>query len=70
MTRPFLVLITFLSATVLSGCGVTEASVTEDRYEASAPIAVATETAILGEVYAHYAATATLEALSEAPAVA
>ncbi len=69
MTKLYLAIILLLT-TVLSGCGVTEASVTEDRYEASAPIAVATETAILGEVFAHYAATATLEALSEAPAVA
>lgn len=55
----------------IQGCGSTEASVNKNQQDSVLhPVAVATQVAVVGEVFAHYASTATLEALSEAPAIA
>ena len=54
----------------IHGCGSTEASMNEKQGSVIHPVAVATKVAIVGNVFAHYESTATLEALSEAPAVA
>ncbi len=69
--RPlFLTIFPTLAATaVLSGCGVGEAKVPEEKAEA-APIAVSVAPAEFGDVRALYGATAALEADAEAPVVA
>lgn len=66
----FLTVVSAVGATaVLSGCGVGEARVPEEKPEAT-PIPVSVVPAEIGFVQALYSATATLEADAEAPVVA
>ena len=62
---------TLLTATLISGCGVGEASVADaDAILAATPVPVETETLYRSDIYATYAATASITSDADAPVTA
>lgn len=71
MTRPILAALAFISTTLISGCDAGEASATNaEALPAASPVPVEVTLPMRADIYATYAATATITSDADAPVLA